>query len=178
MSYPLPPRPPGHPLTKRRKTNKIILGVAGAIVALCCGGTAIIAAFTDPPESSLSAAPTAATSTAPTKGLLGAIPAVTVAPATPSSSPTTISPAPKTPTSTKSATRKPSTAPAQATVRPKPTTKRPKPQPTPTRDQPESVYYKNCDAVRAAGKAPIRRGDPGYGRHLDRDGDGQGCGSD
>lgn len=39
----------------------------------------------------------------------------------------------------------------------------------------ESVYYRNCAAVRAAGKAPIRRGDPGYGRHLDRDGDGVGC---
>ncbi|MDW5327851.1 excalibur calcium-binding domain-containing protein [Plantactinospora sp. KLBMP9567] len=38
-----------------------------------------------------------------------------------------------------------------------------------------SVYYKNCTAVRAAGADPIRRGDPGYGRHLDRDGDGVGC---
>ncbi|MFE9565496.1 excalibur calcium-binding domain-containing protein [Streptomyces sp. NPDC006487] len=38
-----------------------------------------------------------------------------------------------------------------------------------------SVYYKNCTAVRAAGAAPIRRGDPGYGRHLDRDGDGVAC---
>lgn len=37
------------------------------------------------------------------------------------------------------------------------------------------VYYKNCAAVRAAGKDPIRSGDPGYGRHLDRDGDGVGC---
>ncbi|MFZ2750235.1 MAG: excalibur calcium-binding domain-containing protein, partial [Propioniciclava sp.] len=35
--------------------------------------------------------------------------------------------------------------------------------------------YKNCDAVRAAGKAPIRRGEPGYDKHLDRDGDGIGC---
>src|SRR5690606_40828593 len=41
-----------------------------------------------------------------------------------------------------------------------------------------SVYYPNCDAVKAAGKAPIRRGDPGYARHLDRDGDGEGCGGD
>jgi hypothetical protein len=40
---------------------------------------------------------------------------------------------------------------------------------------PSSVYYKNCAAVRAAGADPIRRGDPGYGRHLDRDGDGVGC---
>ncbi|GAA3743797.1 hypothetical protein GCM10022225_29260 [Plantactinospora mayteni] len=38
-----------------------------------------------------------------------------------------------------------------------------------------SVHYKNCAAVRAAGAAPIRRGEPGYGRHLDRDGDGIGC---
>jgi hypothetical protein len=35
--------------------------------------------------------------------------------------------------------------------------------------------YANCAAVRAAGKAPILRGQPGYGRHLDRDGDGIGC---
>lgn len=40
------------------------------------------------------------------------------------------------------------------------------------------VVYRNCAAVIAAGKAPIRRGDPGYGRHLDRDGDGQGCAGD
>lgn len=43
---------------------------------------------------------------------------------------------------------------------------------------PAAVYYKNCDAVRAAGASPIRRGDPGYAKHLDRDGDGQGCGAD
>lgn len=36
-------------------------------------------------------------------------------------------------------------------------------------------YFKNCTAVRAAGRAPIRRGQPGYARHLDRDGDGVGC---
>ena len=38
-----------------------------------------------------------------------------------------------------------------------------------------SVYYKNCDAVRAAGADPVRTGDPGYAGHLDRDGDGVGC---
>jgi hypothetical protein len=37
------------------------------------------------------------------------------------------------------------------------------------------VLYENCDAAREAGAAPVRRGDPGYGRHLDRDGDGRGC---
>ncbi|WP_320442883.1 excalibur calcium-binding domain-containing protein [Brevundimonas sp. BT-123] len=35
--------------------------------------------------------------------------------------------------------------------------------------------FANCTAARAAGAAPVRRGDPGYGRHLDRDGDGVGC---
>ena len=38
-----------------------------------------------------------------------------------------------------------------------------------------SVYYENCDAVRAAGADPIHVGDPGYESHLDRDGDGTGC---
>lgn len=35
--------------------------------------------------------------------------------------------------------------------------------------------YANCAAARAAGAAPVRRGEPGYGSHLDRDGDGIGC---
>ncbi len=35
--------------------------------------------------------------------------------------------------------------------------------------------FRNCTAARAAGAAPVRAGDPGYGRHLDRDGDGVGC---
>lgn len=38
-----------------------------------------------------------------------------------------------------------------------------------------ATSYRNCDAVRAAGRAPIRTGDPGYSRNLDRDGDGVGC---
>ena len=35
--------------------------------------------------------------------------------------------------------------------------------------------YRNCSEARAAGAAPVRRGDPGYGTHLDRDNDGVGC---
>lgn len=38
-----------------------------------------------------------------------------------------------------------------------------------------SVYYQNCSAARAAGAAPVYRGEPGYARRLDRDGDGVGC---
>lgn len=48
----------------------------------------------------------------------------------------------------------------------------PEPAPAPA---PSSVYYKNCTAAREAGAAPVYAGDPGYGRHLDRDNDGIGC---
>ena len=48
------------------------------------------------------------------------------------------------------------------------------PDPAPV-EQPAGAYYANCDAVRAAGAAPILAGQPGYSRKLDRDGDGVGC---
>ena len=35
--------------------------------------------------------------------------------------------------------------------------------------------FGNCSQARAAGAAPVRIGDAGYGPHLDRDGDGVGC---
>jgi hypothetical protein len=35
--------------------------------------------------------------------------------------------------------------------------------------------FRNCTEARNAGAAPVRRSDPGYGSHLDRDGDGVGC---
>lgn len=38
-----------------------------------------------------------------------------------------------------------------------------------------SPYYANCDEARAAGAAPLHRGEPGYAPHLDRDGDGVAC---
>lgn len=37
------------------------------------------------------------------------------------------------------------------------------------------VYYANCSEARAAGVTPIRKGEPGYAAHLDRDGDGVAC---
>jgi len=35
--------------------------------------------------------------------------------------------------------------------------------------------FRNCAQARAAGAAPVLRGQPGYGPHLDADGDGVGC---
>lgn len=52
------------------------------------------------------------------------------------------------------------------------------PAPAPVVEQPSApvnVSYENCAAARAAGAAPVYSSDPGYGRHLDRDGDGVGC---
>ncbi|WP_412541241.1 excalibur calcium-binding domain-containing protein [Longispora sp. K20-0274] len=52
----------------------------------------------------------------------------------------------------------------------------PTPSPTPMATTPApAVSYANCDAVRAAGKAPLYRGQPGYAAHLDADGDGIAC---
>ncbi|MFD4026699.1 excalibur calcium-binding domain-containing protein [Streptomyces sp. NPDC058576] len=73
---------------------------------------------------------------------------------------------------------------ATAVVRITVTAAAPEPSPTPTpaaakpaprTTAPAPAYYKNCDAVRAAGAAPVEEGDPGYAPHLDRDGDGVGC---
>jgi endonuclease YncB( thermonuclease family) len=35
--------------------------------------------------------------------------------------------------------------------------------------------FRNCAEARAAGAAPVHAGQPGFGPHLDRDGDGIGC---
>ena len=37
------------------------------------------------------------------------------------------------------------------------------------------VFYRYCSDARAAGKAPLHPGDPGYMPHLDRDNDGIAC---
>lgn len=52
------------------------------------------------------------------------------------------------------------------------------PDPAPTvhvQGAPSPPWYANCAAVRAAGKAPLHRGKPGYRPALDRDGDGVAC---
>ena len=46
---------------------------------------------------------------------------------------------------------------------------------TKSQRQAASRPFRNCAEARAAGAAPVYRGDPGYARHLDRDNDGIGC---
>ena len=83
-------------------------------------------------------------------------------PSTTAPPPSSAAPAPTTPTPVASTPAAP--APAPATTAPAP----------PPAD-PGGVYYTNCAAARAAGAAPLYRGQPGYRPGLDRDGDGIAC---
>ena len=97
--------------------------------------------------------------------------------ATPSSSPTpSVSATPsESPSPTVTPSPVPTTeAPAQAPAAEAPAQQAPA-QPVQQAPAQSSVYYKNCDAVRAAGAAPLHRGEPGYRPGLDSDGDGVAC---
>jgi hypothetical protein len=91
---------------------------------------------------------------------------------------------PAEPTTTTTTTTPPptSTAPPPPPVEPPPVTQtqppvqvQPQPAPEQTPDPPAAAYYANCSAARAAGAAPLHRGEPGYRSGLDRDGDGVAC---
>lgn len=71
------------------------------------------------------------------------------------------------PVAARPAPTKPAPAPAEAPA--------PEQVPAPVPAQKANVFYQNCSAVRAAGAAPIRVGDPGWDTKFDRDGDGVGC---
>lgn len=75
---------------------------------------------------------------------------------------------------------------SEAPVRPETTTQSSMPTPVPATTPPRApamtsvpspagAPFANCAAARAAGAAPVHRGDPGYSAKLDRDGDGIAC---
>lgn len=68
-----------------------------------------------------------------------------------------------TPTTTETPPVEQAAAPVAPTLAPTGTTTR------------RDVHYDNCAEVHAAGITTLRRGDPGYSRRLDRDGDGIAC---
>lgn len=81
--------------------------------------------------------------------------------------------------STVTTTSTPPPAPVAPSPSPEPTST-PPPAPTTTpppepEQGPGETPFANCTEARATGGAPVHRGDPGYGSHLDRDGDGVGC---
>ncbi|MEC5148550.1 DUF1524 domain-containing protein [Cryobacterium sp. GrIS_2_6] len=85
---------------------------------------------------------------------------------------------PSEPALTSGFTPAPAPAPAPVVVAPVPAAPAPAPAPAapaPAPVAPSDVYYENCTAVKAAGAAPIRAGDPGWQSKFDRDKDGVGC---
>ncbi|MFD9302337.1 excalibur calcium-binding domain-containing protein [Streptomyces sp. NPDC060048] len=73
------------------------------------------------------------------------------------------------PTQTPAPAKTPAPAATQGKTKPGPASS-----PTPA-PGPKDVSYKNCAEAKAAGVTPIKRGQPGYGKHLDRDNDGIAC---
>jgi cell division septation protein DedD len=99
---------------------------------------------------------------------------------------TTSSSADTTPTTeaTTTTTRRPPTTAVPTTAAPTTVSRRPATTATlPAADPAPSDWstdtpaggFANCDAARAAGAAPVYRGDPGFHQRLDRDRDGVGC---
>ncbi|MBF1031071.1 MAG: excalibur calcium-binding domain-containing protein [Candidatus Nanosynbacter sp.] len=68
-------------------------------------------------------------------------------------------------------------APTPAAPQPAPTAPpRPRPRPaTPAPAPSAELHFSSCKEARAAGYSHMRRGEPGYSPHLDRDGDGIAC---
>lgn len=93
---------------------------------------------------------------------------------TPSASPS------PTPSSSPSSIPTPSPEPTTAEPSPEPTVDAPAEEPSPEppaqpEPAPHQAYYSSCREAKAAGAAPLYRGDPGYRSGLDRDGDGVAC---
>lgn len=93
---------------------------------------------------------------------------------TPSTSPS--------PTPSPSPSTNPTPSPESTTAEPTPeqTVDAPVEEPTPEppaqpEPAPQQAYYSSCREAKAAGAAPLYRGDPGYRSGLDRDGDGVAC---
>ena len=93
---------------------------------------------------------------------------------TPSASPS------PTPSSSPSSIPTPSPEPTTAEPTSEPTVDAPVEEPAPEppaqpEPAPQQAYYSSCREAKAAGAAPLYRGDPGYRSGLDRDGDGVAC---
>ncbi len=147
--------------------SRVWVAAGGAVLVLlmfvACGP--LSSGARDPVASGTSSVPPAtATDTAETEPGDDASPTPPATTTEPTASPT-----PSVPSPARTATT-PAPRPAPTTT--SRTTEPPKATPS---DPPGGVYYKNCGAVRAAGAAPLHRGEPGYSAHLDPDGDGVAC---
>lgn len=162
---PVTPPPNSYPPPSHRRRNVLAgCGCLTIIAFLLFGSCGVILAAGQDAPTEVTVTPT--TTITPTKTVT---PTVSVTATVTAATPTTTAAA-KTKTVTPTVTVEP---PPPAPEPPKPTVP-PEPAPGPTSDE-GAAFYQNCDAVRAAGAAPILRGEPGYSSKLDRDGDGIGC---
>ncbi|MGX1596104.1 excalibur calcium-binding domain-containing protein [Dietzia maris] len=130
---------------------------------------------TPAPSPTPASSPVAATSTVTTTARATA-PTTTVT-QNPTSSPASAPPVTPVAVESESAPRQPvapepTYAPAPVQTYAPPQTYAPAPVAEPV---PQAAYYPNCSAARAAGVAPLYRGQPGYASKLDRDNDGVAC---
>jgi len=136
------------------------------MLLLCCGLGAIVVVTSGPTQQELPPAPVARLETpAPTESPSPSSPPAPTAEASPVSPGTA---------STEAAPPPPPVKPKPRVVPPtKPTNV--EPPPNDNGGGVPAVFYQNCTAARAAGAAPILRGEPGYRPALDRDNDGIAC---
>jgi hypothetical protein len=147
------------------------LAILGGLFVLCLGCGAVVDAFDGDDASPATQQQPARAVDLPTTSATSATSATT----SPAVQPTATTTRPTT-TARPTTPRAIRTTPTQrATTRRTTTRRTTTPRPRRTTTAPREVYYANCSAVRAAGADPIRRGDPGYSRKLDRDGDGVAC---
>lgn len=148
------------PLTPFTRRWPVVGSVAGALLV----GSVVLMPTPEPGAAPVST-PVAATSTVTATTRVMASTTVTPAPTSTTESPAAVDPAFAEPAPTEPA---PIAAPQpQPTYSPEPTYA---PAPVPL-----AAYYPNCTAARAAGAAPLYRGQPGYTSGMDRDNDGVAC---
>jgi hypothetical protein len=153
-------------LTSRWSIKAKVL-VSGLFGLLFVGS--FVAAAASPPPKTTTTTTTAAVPTTPAT----TAPSTTAATLPPTTAPPTTAPPPTMPPPTEPPTT--NAPPPPPPNPPAPAVPRPVAPAPPTTWSTAAPYYANCDAVRAAGKAPLRAGQPGYRAALDRDGDGVAC---
>ncbi|MFG1820177.1 excalibur calcium-binding domain-containing protein [Kribbella sp. NPDC049174] len=165
-------RPVRGPIGRYGGPSIIKLGAVAAVV-LTLIGLVLFNPFTGGDDSATTAAPTAAVETTPAPEGTPTGPETAAPTTSPTTAPTHV------PTQTPTPTQTPSGTPTERPTSPPSTTTSSTPTPTESTTAPtgssEAVVYQSCAEVRAAGKAPLHRGDPGYSEELDKNGDGTAC---
>lgn len=155
----------------RRTVRRILVGLLLLLVGLVLLGALLSPTPPTPPATD--AGPPSITDAVPSVGASPPAPDIQPPPVV---GPEPVPAAPRTGAPEPVARRPVATQPAATPRVPTPRTAVPPADPGPAAEPDrQSTSYANCAEVRAAGAAPINRGEPGYSSKLDRDGDGVAC---